>query len=86
MNANRRIMLAVGLGAASLAAIPVIAQQRGPGSGPIARYDMRAGTVSGFAAMGSGMGGAFSMAFGRGGGDKVQKELYLRLGSSSLPA
>lgn len=86
MNANRRILLAVGLGAASLAAIPVIAQQRGPGSGPIARYDMRAGTVSGFAAMGSGMGGAFSMAFGRGGGDKVQKELYLRLGSSSLPA
>lgn len=86
MNANHRILLAVGLGAASLAAIPVIAQQRGPTSGPVARYDMRAGTVSGFAAMGSGMGGAFSMAFGRGGGDKVQKELYLRLGSSSLPA
>lgn len=86
MNANHRILLAVGLGTASLAAIPVIAQQRGPASGPVARYDMRAGTVSGFAAMGSGMGGAFSMAFGRGGGDKVQKELYLRLGSSSLPA
>jgi hypothetical protein len=86
MNANHRILLAVGLGTASLAAIPVIAQQRGPTSGPVARYDMRAGTVSGFAAMGGGMGGAFSMAFGRGGGDKVQKELHLRLGSSSLPA
>lgn len=86
MNANHRILLAVALGAAGLAAIPVIAQQRGPTTGPVARYDMRAGTVSGFAAMGSGVGAGFSMAFGRGGGDKIQKELYLRLGSSSLPA
>lgn len=85
MMTNRRIAIAMGLGAATLAAIPVIAQQRGPTSGPVARYDMRAGTVSGFAAMGSGAGGALSMAFGRG-GNKVQKELYLRLGSSTLPA
>jgi hypothetical protein len=84
MTANRRTIIALGLGAATLAAIPVIAQ-RAPTSGPVARYDMRAGTLSGFAAMGGGAGGALSMAFG-GGGNKVQKELYLRLGSSSLPA
>jgi len=81
---NRRIAIALGLGAATLAAIPVLAQQRGPTSGPIARYDMRAGTVSGFAAMGGGAGGALSMAFG-GEGNKVQHELHLRLGSSNPP-
>ncbi|HOB14613.1 MAG TPA: hypothetical protein PKN09_10240 [Novosphingobium sp.] len=84
MTGNHRILVSLGLGTAALAAIPVIAQQRAPTSGPIARYDMRAGTVSGFAAMGGGAGGALSMAFG-GGGNKVQKELQLRLGSSSLP-
>ncbi len=84
MTVNRRIAIALGLGGTALAAIPVIAQQRGPTSGPVARYDMRAGTVSGFAAMGSGAGGAMSMAFG-GGGNKVQKELYLRLGSANAP-
>ncbi|HQV04127.1 MULTISPECIES: hypothetical protein [unclassified Novosphingobium] len=84
MTANRRTIIALSLGAATIAAIPVIAQ-RAPTSGPVARYDMRAGTLSGFAAMGGGAGGALSMAFG-GGGNKVQKELYLRLGSSSLPA
>ena len=52
---------------------------------PIARYDMRAGTVSGFSAMGGGMGGAMGMMMG-GGGDKVQHELYLRLGSSQPAA
>ncbi len=35
--------------------------------------------------MGGGMGGALGM-LGGGGGDKVQKELYLRLGSSQFPA
>lgn len=84
MTANRRTIVALGLGAFTLAAIPVIAQ-RAPTSGPVARYDMRAGTLSGFAAMGGGVGGGLSMAFG-GGGNKVQKELYLRLGSSTLPA
>lgn len=67
----------------ALAVIPVQAQ-RAPTSGPIARYDMRAGTVSGFAAMGGGMGGAMNMAFG-GGGNRVQHELSLRLGSSQAP-
>jgi hypothetical protein len=86
MSVNRRIAFALGLGAVTLAAIPVVAQQRGPTSGPVARYDMRAGTVSGFAAMGSGAGGALSMAFGGSGGNKVQKELYLRLGSGDAPA
>lgn len=85
MTFKHRTAIALGLGAVILAAIPVIAQQRAPSSGPVARYDMRAGTLSGFAAMGSGAGGALSMAFGGGGGNKVQKELYLRLGSSTLP-
>ena len=43
----------VRVGGAVLAALPVLAQ-RGPNSGPVARYDMRAGTLSGFAAMGGG--------------------------------
>ena len=82
---TRRIAAVLGLSTAIALAIPVIAQQRGPSSGPVARYDVRAGTVSGFAAMGSGAGGALAMAFG-GGSNKVQKELYLRLGSSLPPA
>jgi hypothetical protein len=81
---NRRLSIIFGLGTVALVALPVIAQQRGPTTGPVARYDMRAGTLSGFAAMGGG-GSALSMAFG-GGGNKVAKELYLRLGSSSLPS
>ncbi|MEQ1498052.1 MAG: hypothetical protein ABL914_05285 [Novosphingobium sp.] len=78
--------LAAGLaiGVLALATGPSLAQ-RAPTSGPIARYDMRAGTVSGFMAMGGGMGGALGMAFG-GGGERVQKELYLRLGSSLAPS
>ena len=56
-------------------AVPLVAQQRAV-SGPVARYDMRAGTVSGV-----GAGGAMGMMFG-GRGNSVQHELYLRLGSS----
>ncbi|EJL25545.1 hypothetical protein [Novosphingobium sp. AP12] len=52
---------------------------------PIARYDMRAGTVSGFGSAGGGMGAAMSMMMG-GGGSQVQHELYLRLGSAQAPA
>lgn len=71
-------------GTAALAALPLLAQ-RPPASGPIARYDMRAGTVSGMGAMGAGgFGSAMGMMFG-GGRNKVQKELYLRLGSSNGP-
>ncbi len=70
--------------AAALAAIPLLAQQR-PASGPIARYDMRAGTVSGTGAMGGGGMGMAAM-LGGGGGNSVQHELLLRLGSSNGPA
>ena len=83
MTINRRLAITGGIAIMVLAAIPVLAQ-RGPASGPVARYDVRAGTVSGMAAMGGGMGGAMSMAFG-GGGDRVQHELLLRLGSSQTP-
>ncbi len=62
---------------------PLLAQNAA--SGPVARYDMRAGTVSGMGAMGGGMGGAMGMMFG-GGGNKVQHELYLRIGSAQSPA
>lgn len=70
--------------AATIAVVtyPLVAQQRP--SGPVARYDMRAGTVSGASAMGAG--GAMGMMFGGSGGNNVQHELYLRLGSSNGPA
>ncbi len=65
---------------AALAALPILAQN--PASGPVARYDMRAGTVGGMGALAAGgMGSMMSMIFG-GGGSKQQRELYLRLGSS----
>ena len=44
------VVLAAGT---AIVTIPVIAQQR-PASGPVARYDMRAGTISGMGAMGAG--------------------------------
>ena len=60
-----------------------------PPAGPVARYEMRAGTVSGMGAMGAGghggMGAAFSMAFG-GGGSSATHELWLELGSTRAPA
>jgi hypothetical protein len=62
--------------------LPLLAQSGGP-NGPVARYDMRAGTVSGMSAMGGG--GAMSMMLGGGRGASVQHELYLRLGSSQTP-
>ncbi|WP_292971885.1 hypothetical protein [Novosphingobium sp.] len=84
MAINRKMAVLAGAGVVTLAAWPLLAQ-RAPTSGPVARYDMRAGTVSGMMAMGGGMGGALGM-LGGGGGDRVQKELYLRLGSSQAPA
>lgn len=63
--------------AAGLAAVPLLAQ--GAPGGP-ARYDMRAGTVSGVGAQG-GRGGMGMMFGGGGGGNAVQHELLLRLGS-----
>ena len=67
---------------AVLVASPVSSQQA---ASPIARYDMDVGTVTGLAAMGSGMGAGLSMMFG-GGGNKQAHELVLRLGSSRAPA
>jgi hypothetical protein len=85
MERNRKLALAIGFGAVALLVFPILAQ-RGPTTGPVARYDMRAGTVSGFGAMGSGMGAAMRMMRGGGGNNRVQHELYLRLGSTQAPA
>ncbi len=71
--------LAVGLAAAPLLAQPAGAGGGSGGGGP-ARYDMRAGTVSGVGAQGGG-GGMGMMFGGGGGGNAVQHELLLRLGS-----
>lgn len=63
----------------------VIASQT---TGPVARYEMRAGTVSGFGGMAGGkpgFGSAMGMAFGRGGGNSASHELWLELGSSRAP-
>lgn len=76
-------LAALGSAAAALVAIPLIAQQR-PASGPIARYDMRAGTIGGMGAMGRGGGAMMGMMLG-GSGNQLQHELYLRLGSSRAP-
>ena len=75
---SRTIALLIACGTAA-AALPLIAQQRAA-SGPVARYDMRAGTVSGMGAMG---GNPMAMMMGGGRGNTVQHELYLRLGSSN---
>jgi hypothetical protein len=75
-----RSIVAIGAAAGVAAvALPLLAQS-GAASGPVARYDMRAGTVSGTGAMGAG--GAMGMMLGGGRGASVQHELYLRLGSS----
>ena len=66
-------------------AVPLIAQP-GAASGPVARYDMRAGTVSGMGAMGAG--GAMGMMFGGGRGNPAGR-WFRRWGpgtSSSRPA
>jgi len=75
-------LLAVTLAIGTAAIAFTVQAQRGPSSGPIARYDMRAGTMSGFGGMGGGKGGMMSMMMG-GGGNQVQHELLLRLGSST---
>ncbi|MDX2210808.1 MAG: hypothetical protein SFV20_10680 [Sphingopyxis sp.] len=70
--------------AATAALLVGPAATQNPQTGPVARYDMRAGTTSGFMAMaGGGMGGALSMMMGGGGGHI--RELELRLGSQQLP-
>lgn len=82
---NKRDLLAF----ASLAAIagvslPLFAAG-GPASGPVARYDMRAGTISGIGSMGAGGRPNMAALMGRG-GNNVQHELLLRLGSSHTPS
>lgn len=85
MKSKRLIAVALlGSAAAIGIAIPSLAQ-RAPDSGPVARYDMRAGTTSGFG-MGGGMGGMMSMMMGGGGKSQAQHELWLRLGSSRAAA
>ena len=81
MLSRRIICITLAAGSAAIITIPLVAQQR-PASGPIARYDMRAGTVSGFAAMGGGGAGMMGMMMGRGAGNSLQHELLLRLGTS----
>ena len=80
MNFSRKMAVALTAGTAAMIAIPLFAQQR-PTSGPIARYDMRAGTVSGMGAMGQM--NPMAMMMGGGRGSNVQHELLLRLGSST---
>jgi len=78
------VAASVGVITAASLSLPLLAQKP-PDSGPVARYDMRAGTVSGMGSMTAGGGmGAMSRMFG-GGGD-AQHELWLRLGSSQGPA
>ena len=84
---HRRRLLAVSASLVAIAGgtLPLFAAG-GPASGPIARYDMRAGTISGIGSMGAG--GRPSMATlmrGASGGGNVQHELLLRLGSSHAP-
>lgn len=76
---SRRIALGTAVGAATIASLPLLAAPD-PANAPIARYDIRAGTVSGTGAMGTGS--MMGMMFGGRGGNNVQHELLLRLGSS----
>ena len=80
-----RALRLITIAAAGATALSPLAAQRKPDSGPVARYDMRAGTITGAGAMGRGAGGAMGMMFGGGGGDRVLHELYLRLGSDHGP-
>lgn len=83
MGSARRFLLVSSVCAAA-GAVSVYAQQK-PASGPVARYDMRAGTISGMGAMGQGAGAMMGMMFGGGRGANIQHELLLRLGSSNAP-
>ena len=80
----RNLTLILSGAASVLITLPLVAQQK-PASGPVARYDMRAATVSGMSGMGGGAGAAMGMMFGRG-GNNTQHELQLRLGSAQTPA
>ncbi|MBS1240051.1 MAG: hypothetical protein H6R45_757, partial [Proteobacteria bacterium] len=83
MRKNSLIAVALAAGTATIAFTAYA--QKGPDSGPVARYDMRAGTVSGMSGMGGGRMNFMSLMSG-GAGSQVQHELLLRLGSSNGPA
>jgi len=72
-------------GSAMCASIPLLSGA-GAAGGPVARYDIRAGTTSGMGMGAMGGGGMMGMMFGGGGGNNWQYELLLRLGSSDAPA
>ena len=76
-----RVGVVIFAGVSALSFVPLLAAQGGA-TGPIARYDVRAGTVSGMGAMGAGS--MMGMMFGGRGGNAAQHELQLRLGSSRL--
>lgn len=85
--AMTRTVLGVSAAAVALMAGGALVAQKT--TGPVARYEMRAGTMSGMGAMGAGgrgggMRAAMGMAFG--GGSSVNRELWLDLGSSRAPA
>jgi len=82
MKSSRLLATAAIVGAVGLS-YPIWAANGAPDSGPVARYDMRAGTTSGVGGMG-GM-NPMAMMFGGGRGNQVQHELLLRLGSSNAP-
>jgi hypothetical protein len=86
MSVRTRTALIASLSLGALAIVPIVAwSQSSPASGPVARYDMRAGTISGAGAFGGGMGSALGAVFGRGRANQPQHELLLRLGSSRAP-
>ena len=82
------IRLIVAAGSASAVLVGIGVAQT---SAPVARYEMRAGTMSGIMGgmggmRGGGMGAAMGMAFGGGNRNAPQHELWLDLGSSRAPA
>lgn len=82
-NGLRVGMLAATALAGALVAGPAFTQA----GGPVARYTMDVGTLSGMGAMGSGGSGlGAAMAMLRGGGNARSHELVLRLGSTRAPA
>jgi hypothetical protein len=80
---SRRTLFGSVIGAATVASLPLFAAQN-PAGGPIARYDVKAGTVSGTGALGAGS--MMGMMFGGRSGNNLQHELWLRLGSSDATA
>ncbi|MFM2370741.1 MAG: hypothetical protein RIS85_463, partial [Pseudomonadota bacterium] len=78
MRRTRVVLTMSGLALAGAGGAGLFAQQA---TGPVARYEMRAETMSGFGGMGAGggMSAAMSMAFG--GAPKAQHMLWLDLGS-----